>query len=163
MEMKELLDRCEYTIDYQKREIDRLRSEVQRLTDLLEGKGLDAHTCLRNIYTNPESSESNKLKAAASAISFEKPKLSIQAYVGQRDRRTAWQTYECWARKRQLIANGKPVVAGYCDDLKGPDYQPPEGEHWPPKLIERDPVSGYRIIEDSITKPSNGGNGEDHS
>jgi hypothetical protein len=74
MEMKELLDRCEFTIDYQKQEIDRLRAEVQRLTDLLEGNGLDAHTCLRLIYTSSESSESNRLKAAGLAIPFEKGK-----------------------------------------------------------------------------------------
>jgi hypothetical protein len=83
MEMKELLDRAEFTIDYQKQEIDKLRAEVQRLTDLLQGSGLDAHTCLRNIYTNSASSEINRLKAAASAISFEKP--AVPYGVSQRN------------------------------------------------------------------------------
>jgi hypothetical protein len=74
MDAQQLIDRCEYTIEYQKQEIDRLRAEVQRLTHLLEGK-TNAHLTLQNIYSTPNSSEGNRLKAAAASLPFERPKL----------------------------------------------------------------------------------------
>jgi hypothetical protein len=75
MEMKELLDRCEYTIDYQKQEIDKLRSEVQRLLDWIMGDA-DAHAALQAVYNNPKASEANRVKAASAAINFEKGKIT---------------------------------------------------------------------------------------
>jgi hypothetical protein len=74
MEVKELLDRCEYTIECQKQEIDRLRAEVQRLLDWINGD-LDAHTVLASIYSDPDAPQSNRVKAAAASLPFEKGKV----------------------------------------------------------------------------------------
>jgi hypothetical protein len=70
MDLKQLLDRAEYTIDYQRQEIDKLREQVDRLT--VEA---DAHTTLRSIYTDPNASEGNRIKAAAASLPHEKPKM----------------------------------------------------------------------------------------
>jgi hypothetical protein len=74
MEMKELLDRCEYTIDYQRQEIDKLRTEVQRLLDWIMGDA-NAHTALQAVYNDPTASQANKVKAAAAAIGYEQGKI----------------------------------------------------------------------------------------
>jgi hypothetical protein len=64
------LTRYEYVIDAQMTEIDRLRAENERLR--AEG---GAHAALKDVYLNPESSEGNKIKAAAASLPFERPKL----------------------------------------------------------------------------------------
>ena len=61
-------------------EIDKLRAENQRLVDWINGES-DALTCLQGVYNNPESSEGNRIKAAAAALPFERPKLSVQVSV----------------------------------------------------------------------------------
>ena len=71
---QELLDRCEYTIEYQKQEIDRLRAEIDRLVSWINGDA-DAHTTLQAIYLDPNASQVNRIKAAAASLPFEKPKL----------------------------------------------------------------------------------------
>ena len=71
----EKLKRYEYVLDAQADEIDKLRAEVQRLLDWINGD-LDAHTTLQAIYTDPSASQANKIKAAAAALPFERPKLT---------------------------------------------------------------------------------------
>ena len=72
---QELIDRCEFTIEYQKQEIDRLRAEVQRLIDWIMGDA-DAHTILQSVYLDPAASQGNRIKAAAASLPFERPKLT---------------------------------------------------------------------------------------
>ena len=55
------LTRYEYVIDAQMTEIDKLRAEVQRLVDWINGD-LDAHTTLQAIYTDPSASQANKIQ-----------------------------------------------------------------------------------------------------
>jgi hypothetical protein len=74
------LDRFECVIRLQMTEIDKLRSEVKRLVDWINGDS-DALTVLQSVYNNPTSSEGNRIKAAASALPFERPKLSVQVSV----------------------------------------------------------------------------------
>jgi hypothetical protein len=74
------LDRFECVIRLQMAEIDKLRTENQRLLDWIMGD-LDSLTVLQSIYTNPTSTEGNKIKAAASALPFERPKISVQVSV----------------------------------------------------------------------------------
>jgi hypothetical protein len=112
---------------------------------------------LQAVYNDPTASQGNRVKAASAAIGFEKPKLSITAYVGRQDRRTAWQVYEQWSRRRRIIMETRTrPPRGYADDLLSPDYQPPPGDAWPPVAVERDPVSGFRILSNLLPKPDRG-------
>jgi hypothetical protein len=74
------LNRFEHVIRLQMTEIDVLRAEVQRLVSWIMGD-LDSLTVLQSVYSNPASSEANRIKAAASALPFERPKLSVQVSV----------------------------------------------------------------------------------
>jgi hypothetical protein len=55
--------------------IDQLRTENQALVDWIQGDS-DALTCLQTIYNSSTSSEANKVKAAAAAIGYERPKMT---------------------------------------------------------------------------------------
>jgi hypothetical protein len=74
----QVLDRCEYTIRLQMAEIDRLRAENN---DWINGD-TDALTCLRRVYNDPTASEGNRIKAAATAIGYERPKVTVAVQVG---------------------------------------------------------------------------------
>ena len=74
------LDRFECVIRLQMTEIDKLRTENKRLVDWIMGD-LDSLTVLQSVYSNPASTEVNRIKAAASALPFERPKLSVQVSV----------------------------------------------------------------------------------
>ena len=88
MQTQELLDRCEYTIKYQMREIDRLRGELERRDDelkrLLEwiNGDADALITLQRTYMDPKISTSDRIKAAGAAIAYERPKISVQVQIG---------------------------------------------------------------------------------
>src|SRR5262245_29872311 len=69
-DLKEYADRLEYLCRAQKSEIARLRNEIERLRT--EG---GAHAALKDVYLNPNSSEGNRIKAAAASLPFERPKL----------------------------------------------------------------------------------------
>jgi hypothetical protein len=59
-------------------ERDRLRAEVAGLVAFIQGDA-DALGCLQAIYSNPRTSEANRIRAASSALAFERPKLSVVA------------------------------------------------------------------------------------
>ena len=143
------LKRYEAVLDAQMREIDRLRAENARLT--ADG---DAHAVLKAIYSDPDASAGERLRAASAAMAFEKPKLSVTASVGQRDRREAWRVYEQWALRRQIIvetrAQPKP---GWDAHLVGDDYQPPEGTEMPPVDVEDRPGHGYVVHTNLLPDP----------
>ena len=88
MEIQQLLDRYEYTVKYQKNEIDRLRTELERkdeeLTQLLVwvNGDSDALTVLQRTYMDPRVSTSDRIKAAGTAVAYERYKLSMQVRVG---------------------------------------------------------------------------------
>jgi hypothetical protein len=85
--VKAKLDEYEYIIRAQMSEIDKLRARenlldarIKQLVDWIMGES-DALTCLQAVYNNPASPEGNRIKAAASALPFERPKLSVQVSV----------------------------------------------------------------------------------
>jgi hypothetical protein len=88
VEIQELLDRYEYTVKYQKNEIDRLRAELEQkdaeLTQLLAwiNGDADALVTLQRIYMDPRASTSDRIKAAGTAVAYERYKLSMQLRVG---------------------------------------------------------------------------------
>ena len=79
-EPKELLD----VIDKQNTMIEKLLVENDELRTLLEANGqkLDALTCLQRVYNNPKAGETNRIKAAAAAVGFEHPKMSVSVRIG---------------------------------------------------------------------------------
>ena len=88
MQVQEALDRCEYTIKYQRDEIDRLRAELERrneeLTQLLawiDGDS-DALVTLQRMYMDPRMPNGDRIKAAGAAIAYERHKLTVQLRVG---------------------------------------------------------------------------------
>ena len=68
------LNRFECVIRLQMTEIDKLRAENKALVDWIQGDS-DALTCLQTIYNSSTTSETNKVKAAAAAIGYERPKM----------------------------------------------------------------------------------------
>jgi hypothetical protein len=72
--------RLEYVIRAQMKEIDRLRDEVANLLDWIMGDK-DALTCLQKVYNDSQTSEANRVKAAAAAIGFERPKMGTTNLV----------------------------------------------------------------------------------
>jgi hypothetical protein len=72
------LNRFECVIRLQMTEIDKLRTENQALIDWIQGDS-DALTCLQTIYNSSTASEANRVKAAAAAIGYERPKVAATA------------------------------------------------------------------------------------
>ena len=87
MQTQELLDRYEYTLKYQRDEIDRLRAELERQDEELKqllawiNGDSDALTTLQRTYMDPRISTPDRIKAAGAAIAYERPKLSVQVRV----------------------------------------------------------------------------------
>ena len=77
---KHLLD----IIDEQNKALEKLIAERDELRAQLEGLGqqVDALACLQRVYNNPQASETNRIKAAAAAIGFERPKMSVSVRIG---------------------------------------------------------------------------------
>jgi hypothetical protein len=68
----------EYTIKLLTVKLEELAAENESLRS-----GLDAHGTLRMIYTNQNSPEGNRIKAAQAALTVEKPRLAMTAYAGK--------------------------------------------------------------------------------
>jgi hypothetical protein len=63
----------EYVIREQMAEIDQLRAEVAGLVDWIAGEK-DALSALQAAYVDPRSTPTNKIRAASSAIAYERSK-----------------------------------------------------------------------------------------
>jgi hypothetical protein len=61
-------------------EVVQLRDENKRLIDWITGDA-DALTTLQRTYLDPETSTSDRIKAAGAAIAYKRPKLSISVSV----------------------------------------------------------------------------------
>jgi hypothetical protein len=80
MDPKQYINRLEYALRAQMAKINELRSEIDRLVAWINGDR-DALTCLQAVYNDPNASEGNRIRAAASALPFERPKLSVSVQV----------------------------------------------------------------------------------
>jgi hypothetical protein len=69
--IKAELDEAQFVIQQQMGRIAELEAELECLKS-----SLDAHGTLRLIYSNPNSPEGNRIKAAAAALPVERPKLT---------------------------------------------------------------------------------------
>ena len=83
MEMAEALDRCEFAIRHQQEEIARLRAvverqdeEIKQLLAWIDGDS-DALVVLQRTYMDPRISTSDRIKACAAAVAYERYKLTL--------------------------------------------------------------------------------------
>jgi hypothetical protein len=74
------ITRLQYTVREQATEINRLRDEIDRLLGWVNGD-TDALTTLQGVYLDPKESPGNRIKAAASAIGYERPKMATSLVV----------------------------------------------------------------------------------
>jgi hypothetical protein len=98
----------EYVIREQMAEIDQLRSEVGALVDWIAGEK-DALSALQAAYVDPRSTPTNKIRAASSAIAYERSKpasVSVIVDFKSRVRDARMQTVELrkqeWTRQEPL-------------------------------------------------------------
>ena len=84
--------RLEYVVREQMAEISRQRDEIDRLLGWINGD-TDALTTLQGVYLDPEESAGNKIKAAAAAIGYERPKMATTAS-------RSWSTSESVSARR---------------------------------------------------------------
>jgi hypothetical protein len=111
-------------------EIEKLRAENARLRS-----ESDAHTVLKEIYSNPDAPQANRIKAAAASLAHEKPRLMPQpapldlpceeieplAVVVDRQRKRA-DAMQREARNIQVLPNGQVLLIepnGNGDDTVG--------------------------------------------
>jgi hypothetical protein len=74
------IQRCGYVIRRQMAVIKEQRAEIDRLVSWIQGDA-DALRCLQAVYNDPAASDNNRIKAAAAAIAFERPKLTVNVKV----------------------------------------------------------------------------------
>ena len=122
----------EYVIREQMAEIDQLRAEVDALVDWIAGEK-DALSALQAAYVDPRSTPTNKIRAAASAIAYERSKpasVSVIVDFKSRVRDTRLHTLELrkqeWARQAEpldLDAPTPPTILGgdHEGDALGPE------------------------------------------
>ena len=89
--------------------LDQLRTENQRLLRWIMGEEPDALAELQRVYSDPKTSENNKVRAAIGAISFERSKpasITVVADFRARVHDARMQTVESrrqeWTRQPQL-------------------------------------------------------------
>jgi hypothetical protein len=97
----------EYVIREQMAEIDQLRAEIGALVDWIAGEK-DALSALQAAYVDPRSTPTNKIRAAASAIAYERSKpASVTVVVDFKERvrsarlRTLELQKQEWARQAE--------------------------------------------------------------
>ena len=107
----------EYVIREQMAEIDQLRAEVAALVDWIAGEK-DALSALQAAYVDPRSTPTNKIRAAASAIAYERSKPASVTVVVDFKRTLELQKAEWAAQDAQpklpldLDAPASPTVLG---------------------------------------------------
>ena len=74
------ITRLEYVIREQMKTIEQQRAEIDRLLSWITGDS-DALTCLQATYNSTTASAGNKIKAAAAAIGYERPKMVATSLV----------------------------------------------------------------------------------
>ena len=91
----------EYVIREQMAEIDQLRAEVDALVDWIAGEK-DALSALQAAYVDPRSTPTNKIRAAASAIAYERSKpASVTVVVDFKSRVQAARAHTLELRKQE--------------------------------------------------------------
>ena len=101
----------EYVIREQMAEIDQLRAEVAALVDWIAGEK-DALSALQAAYVDPRSTPTNKIRAASSAIAYERSKpasVTVICDFKSRVRDARMHTIEL---RRQEWTQAQPQLGG---------------------------------------------------
>jgi hypothetical protein len=119
----------EYVIREQMEEIDQLRAEIGALVDWIAGEK-DALSALQAAYVDPRSTPTNKIRAAASAIAYERSKpasVSVIVDFKSRVRDARMHTVELrkqeWTRQPPLDLDA-PTPATILGGDYGPEADP---------------------------------------
>jgi hypothetical protein len=117
----------EYVIREQMEEINQLRAEIDALVDWIAGEK-DALSALQAAYVDPRSTPTNKIRAAASAIAYERSKpasVTVIADFREQVRSARLHTLELrkqeWARQEQPQLDA-PSILGH--DGEGEALEP---------------------------------------
>jgi hypothetical protein len=119
----------EYVIREQMAEIDQLRAEIDGLVDWIAG-GNDALSALQAAYVDPRSTPTNKIRAASSAIAYERSKpasVTVIADFREQVRSARLHTLELrkqeWARQEVQPQLDAPSILGHDGggEALGPD------------------------------------------
>jgi hypothetical protein len=121
----------EHVIREQMAEIDQLRAEIGALVDWIAGEK-DALSALQAAYVDPRSTPTNKIRAASSAIAYERSKpasVTVIADFRERVRSTRLHTVELrrqeWTRQPPLDLDTPtpPTILGgdHEGEALGPD------------------------------------------
>ena len=115
-------------IDELRTQLGQLRTENRRLLDWIMGEGPDALLALQRVYSDPKTNENNVIKAAASALPFERGKpasVVVQVDFRERVRNARLRQLELdraeWAKQEarlDLDAEPAPTILG------GPEADP---------------------------------------
>jgi hypothetical protein len=99
-------------------EIVDVKGQLSTLVDWIMGDA-DALTTLQRVYLNPDEPAANRIKAAAAAIGYEKPKLAATAniVIDFRER----------VRQARLKADAKLLAEAKLAGLKVIEHQPEPG------------------------------------
>jgi hypothetical protein len=107
-------------VKMQMAEIARLRAEIDSLVGWIMGDA-DALACLQAIYSNPHTQEANRLKAAASALPFERSKpASVVALVDWREKTRTIRLRQMELDKARWAAEAKVIEHQPKLDLEAP-------------------------------------------
>jgi hypothetical protein len=118
----------EYVVREQMAEIDQLRAEIDGLVDWIAGEK-DALSALQAAYVDPRSTPTNKIRAAASAIAYERSKpasVTVIADFREQVRSARLQTLELrkqeWARQEAQPLDEPPALGSdYGGEALGPE------------------------------------------
>jgi hypothetical protein len=123
----DLIAQLEYVVREQMAEIDQLRAEVTGLVDWIAG-GNDALSALQAAYVDPRSTPTNKIRAASSAIAYERSKpasVVVQIDFKSRVHDARMQTVESrraeWTRQEPLDLTGPTPATILGGEALGPD------------------------------------------
>ena len=79
-QQKQTIARAKYVVKAQMEEIEKLRAEIDLLLSWIRGDR-DALVALQEVYNDPEQSPANRVKAASSALPYERPRVVITGYA----------------------------------------------------------------------------------
>jgi hypothetical protein len=135
MSPADYIAQLECVVREQMAEIDQLRAAIGQKDQELDGLvgwiagDAGALEALQSVYADPRSSVANKVRAATSALPFERSKpASVTVVVDFKERvqaarsRTRELRKQEWARQEQLGLNAPPTILG--GDY-GPESDPP--------------------------------------
>jgi hypothetical protein len=98
-----------------------------------------AREYLIEVADNRDESIADRMDALQISRKAEAAKITPQTVHMTRrdeaDRKEAWRAYEVLQRKSRIVmATHELPPPGWDDDLRSPDYLPPPGSDWPPKI-----------------------------